>query len=114
MRARRRALLSDAMHEAVALARAEGVVIANDFVEGRLGFVDTLPADARASMAQDLLRGARLELDWLSGAVVQRGERVGLPTPVHRTLYAALALFGEGAPRIADPNDQKRRQPPRS
>lgn len=109
-----RGLLRDAMLEVVALARAEGVAIANDFVEGRLRFVDTLPEGGRASMAQDLLRGARLELDWLSGAVVQRGERVGLPTPVHRTLYAALALFGEGAPRIADENEPKRRQPRRS
>ncbi len=104
-----RALLRDAMHEAVALARAEGVAIANDFVEGRLRFLDTLPTGGRTSMAQDLLRGARLELDWLSGAVVRRGERVGLPTPVHRTLYAALAVFAEGAPCIADGNESARR-----
>ena len=73
-------------------------------MDGRLRFVDTLPAGGRPSMAQDLLRGTRLELDWLSGAVVRRGERAGLPTPVHRTLYAALAPFSEGAPRIADEN----------
>ena len=84
-------------------------MIADDFVEGRLRFVDTLPAGGRASMAQDLLRGARLELDWLSGAVVQRGERVGLPMPAHRALYAALALFAEGGARIADENESARR-----
>lgn len=96
-----RALLRDAMREVLALARAEGVGIAPDFVDERLRFVDTLPAGGRASMAEDLLRGARLELEWLSGAVVRRGERIGLPTPVHRTLYAALALHAAGTPSVA-------------
>jgi 2-dehydropantoate 2-reductase len=45
-----------------------------------------------ASMAQDLLRGKRLELDWLSGAVVRRADRHGIVTPVHRAIYAALVL----------------------
>ncbi len=49
-------------------------------------------------MAQDLLRGGRLELDWLSGAVVRRTERLGLATPVHRALYAALVLYKDGPP----------------
>ena len=93
-----RALLRDAMLEVAALARAEGIAIADDFVDGRMRFIDTLPPDGRASMAQDLLRGARLELDWLSGAVVRRAERAGIPAPVHAVLYAALAPFAAGAP----------------
>ncbi len=93
-----RALLADAMHEVAALAQAEGVAVAADFVEERLRFVDTLPDGGRASMAQDLLRGGRLELDWLSGAVVRRAERLGLATPVHRALYAALVLYKDGPP----------------
>jgi hypothetical protein len=87
-----RALLRDAMQEAVALARAEGIAIADEFVDERMRFIDTLPASGRASMAQDLLLGARLELDWLSGTVVRRAERLGLQVPVHRTLYAAPFL----------------------
>jgi 2-dehydropantoate 2-reductase len=93
-----RTLIRDGMTEAVAVARAEGVTIPEDFVEGRMRFVDTLPPEGRASMAQDLLRGARLELEWLSGAVVRRGERLGVPTPVHRTLFAALVPFADGKP----------------
>jgi 2-dehydropantoate 2-reductase len=45
-----------------------------------------------ASMAQDLLRGRRLELPWLSGAVVRRAEKHGLAVPAHRAIYAALVL----------------------
>lgn len=96
-----RSLLRDAMQEVVDLARREGVALADDFVAERLRFVDTLPANGRASMAQDLLRGGRLELDWLSGAVVRRAERLGVSTPVHRALYAALVLYAGGAPSAA-------------
>lgn len=96
-----RALLRDAMHEVVALARAEGIAIADEFVDERMRFIDTLPSNGRASMAQDLLRGARLELEWLSGAVVRRAERAGIPAPVHRLLYAALVLHAEGTPRAS-------------
>ena len=91
-----RALLRDAMQEVVDLARAEGIAIADDFVDERMRFIDTLPATGRASMAQDLLRGARLELEWLSGTVVRRAEKLGVHVPVHRTLYAALVLFAAG------------------
>jgi len=96
-----RAMLRDAIAEVVLVARAEGVAIGDDFVDAQLRFVDSLPPSGRASMANDLLRGGRLELDWLSGAVVRRGERVGVPTPVHRTLYAALAPYANGAPEGA-------------
>ena len=96
-----RMLLRDAIAEAVLVARAEGAAIADDFLDAQLRFVDSLPASGRASMANDLLRGNRLELEWLSGAVVRRGERAGVPTPVHRALYAALAPYADGAPAAA-------------
>lgn len=96
-----RAMLRDAIAEVVLVARAEGVAIGDDFVDAQLRFVDSLPSSGRASMANDLLRGGRLELEWLSGAVVRRGERAGVPTPVHRTLYAALAPYANGAPEGA-------------
>jgi len=48
-----------------------------------------------SSMAQDLLRGRRLELDWLSGAVVRRGQARGVPVPAHRAIYAALVLSAQ-------------------
>jgi 2-dehydropantoate 2-reductase len=47
-------------------------------------------------MAQDLLRGRRLELEWLSGAVVRRGQALGVATPVHRAIHAALVLHSNG------------------
>ena len=45
------------------------------------------------------VNGRRLELDWLSGDVVARGKRLGVPTPVHRALNDVLVLHAHGAPK---------------
>jgi 2-dehydropantoate 2-reductase len=92
-----RALLRDVMLEVVAVGRASGVDLTEDFVEERLAFVDTLPADMSASMHHDLVRGGRLELPWLSGGVVALGESLGVPTPRNRTIADILAPYELGA-----------------
>ena len=94
-----RTLLRDAMREVVAVGRAEGVALADDFVEGRMAFAETLPAAMTSSMHQDLERGNRLEVDWLSGDVVRRGLAAGVATPVNRVLYDVLALHAGGRAR---------------
>jgi len=50
----------------------------------------------KASMLGDLERGNRLELEWLTGAVVRLGCELGVPTPVSDTIYAVLKLHAEG------------------
>ena len=49
-----------------------------------------LPPQAKASMLEDLERGRRIELPWLSGAVVRLGKEVGVPTPTHSFINAVL------------------------
>ena len=97
-----RALFRDALAEVVAVARAEGVAIADAFVDDRMAFADSLPVTMTSSMHGDLEHGRRLELDWLSGDVVARGKRLGVPTPVHRALNDVLVLHaaGRGTPKI--------------
>ncbi|HZR07475.1 MAG TPA: 2-dehydropantoate 2-reductase [Myxococcales bacterium] len=87
-----RAMLLDALREAVAVAQAEGARLDAAFAQKQLEMMDTLPAPMLSSMAQDLLRGRRLELPWLSGAVVRRAEKHGIAVPAHRAIYAALVL----------------------
>jgi 2-dehydropantoate 2-reductase len=53
-------------------------------------------ARADASMFCDLDRGRRMELDEISGLIVQVGAELGVPTPVHRTLYAVLKPCKDG------------------
>jgi 2-dehydropantoate 2-reductase len=41
-------------------------------------------------MLEDLERGRRLELPWLSGAVVRIGDEVGVDAPTHRLIVSLL------------------------
>ncbi|HXF53993.1 MAG TPA: 2-dehydropantoate 2-reductase [Hyphomicrobiaceae bacterium] len=61
-----------------------------DVAERQLGFARAAPPTMRSSMLDDLERGRRLELDHLSGAVARLGRAVGVETPVHTTIHAAL------------------------
>ena len=87
-----RAMLSEALLEAVAVARAEGARLDDAFAQKQMEVVDSLPPAMLSSMAQDLLRGRRLELPWLSGAVVRRAAKHGLSVPAHQAIYAGLVL----------------------
>jgi len=91
-----RRLLQQVMEEIVALARAEGVALPDDFVARQMAVVDGLPAQAKASMANDLDAGRPLELPWLAGAVVRRSQRVGLPAVANRFVAAALGPYAKG------------------
>jgi 2-dehydropantoate 2-reductase len=91
-----RSLMQAAVAEAVAVGRAKGVDLGADAVERTMAWIDTLPAQGRASMAVDLERGNRLELPWLSGTLVRLGKELGVPTPVHGFLSAVLKLHQEG------------------
>lgn len=94
-----RALLLEAMRETVQVGRAQGVELAPDYANDRLAFCDGLPADMTSSMHQDLERGNRLEVPWLSGDVVARGEAAGIATPANRAIRDALAPHAQGAGR---------------
>jgi 2-dehydropantoate 2-reductase len=93
---RARAFLLDLMREAVAVGRAHGVALAEDYAEKRLAFCDGLPPDMTSSLYHDLERGNPLEVQWLSGGVVQLGEQVGVPTPANRSVWDILAPHAAG------------------
>jgi 2-dehydropantoate 2-reductase len=92
-----RKLLTDAIAETAAVARAKGIDLGADYVAQQTDFFarNVLP-DAKASMLLDLENGRRLELEWLSGAVARFGDELGVPTPTHHFLYAALKLYAGG------------------
>lgn len=91
-----RAFLHDLMRETVAVGRAHGVALPEDYADQRLAFADTVAADMTSSMHHDLERGNRLEVAWLSGGVVQLGRQVNVPTPVNRAVWDVLALHAGG------------------
>ena len=94
---RTRAFLFDLMRETVAVGRSLGVALPADYADQRLTFVDGLPETMTSSMHHDLNGRKRLEVSWLSGSVVQLGDKTGLPTPMNRAVWDVLALHESGS-----------------
>jgi 2-dehydropantoate 2-reductase len=92
-----RKLFADAITESVAIAKAKRVDLGDDYVAKQLNFVDAVPPETKSSMQMDLEVGRRLELDWMSGAVARIGDELGVPTPIHHFIYAALKLYAGGS-----------------
>jgi 2-dehydropantoate 2-reductase len=95
-----RAVMRDAIAECVAVARASGVTIGADPEAMVFGVAEAMPAQY-SSTAQDLAANKPSEIDHLNGYVVRRGEVLGVPTPVNRTLWTLVRAL-----------EQKRRGPP--
>jgi 2-dehydropantoate 2-reductase len=88
--------LLEVMREVVRVGRAKGVALPEDYADQRLAFASTLPHDMTSSMAVDLDRGNRLEVEWLSGGVVKLGKEAGVDTPANEAVWAILAPHAQG------------------
>jgi 2-dehydropantoate 2-reductase len=84
------------MQETIAVGRAAGVEFSPDFPAELDRLVAAFPPTMRASMANDLDSGNRLELDWLAGRVVALGRKYGIPTPAQEAVYAILKPYRMG------------------
>jgi len=78
------------MEEIAAVGRAKGVALPADAAERAITFARKLQPEMRSSLAHDLERGNRLEVDTLMGTVVRYGAEVGVPTPLNSAIYACL------------------------
>ena len=94
-----RELLRQLFAETVAVGRARGVALDPGFAEERLAFCDGLPPVMRASMAEDLERGNRIEMPWFQGFVVAAGRSAGVPTPANAFVEAVLSPYANGTPK---------------
>ena len=88
-------LMEDTVLECLAVAQAEGIRLAQDPWEALQR--SSSQAGQYSSMAQDHARGRRSEIDHLNGYVVQRGQALGVPTPVNRCLQFAIRLLEDRA-----------------
>jgi 2-dehydropantoate 2-reductase len=91
-----RQFLLDLAREVVAVGRAHGVALPEDYAEQRTAFFDSWPPEMTTSMHHDLQHGRPLELRWLSGGVVDLGAAVGVPTPMNRAVRDLLILHADG------------------
>ncbi len=81
----------EAIGEGMAVAAAAGVILdTKSPLDAWVKASEGLPPDFKPSLSQGLERGQMSEIDFLNGAVVSYGARFGIPTPVNRTLVAAI------------------------
>ena len=86
------------LEEAVATANADGQNFTSEDVDAGLTFFDGLPHGFKASMLEDLERGNRLELPWLSSRLYELATQHGLRVPAHQAAHWGLRLHQDGAP----------------
>ncbi len=91
-----RAFQRQLIDECIAVARAEGVALRDGLTDEVMDKLAFMPPSFRASMAEDLERGNRLELRWLSGRVHALGQAHGVPTPGHTAVFRGLVLHEQG------------------
>jgi 2-dehydropantoate 2-reductase len=94
-----RAFFYKLMHETMAVGRAAGVEFPPDFPAELDRSVAGFAPAMKASMANDLDAGNRLELDWLVGKVVALGRQYGIATPAQEAVYAILKPYRMGRAR---------------
>jgi 2-dehydropantoate 2-reductase len=115
-----RTLLADQMAEGLAAIRAEGIqpVSSTPIPAGwtpsllrlpdavfamLLGRTMKIDPEARSSMAEDLQRGRRTEIDYLQGVIVDIAGRHRLPVPLSRRIVALVKRAeaeGRGSPGL--------------
>jgi 2-dehydropantoate 2-reductase len=92
------ALYMDALREVAAVAAAHGVSLGEEAIANNMALAKSFPPNNKTSMFQDLEAGQRLEIDYLSGAVVRLGREKGIETPIHRTAWVAIKPWINGPP----------------
>ena len=85
------------MEEAFAVGTAKGVSLDPAYLDSRMDFLmNKVEPGMKASMAHDLERGNRLELDWLAGRMRELGRQYKIPTPASDIVYTVLKLYRMG------------------
>jgi 2-dehydropantoate 2-reductase len=82
-------LFNALIEEGIAVAHAQGIELHGDPRELVLQGAKA-PGKHKASMLQDILAGRQTEVDFMNGAIVQWGEKVGVPTPLNKALWALV------------------------
>ncbi|MCI0710565.1 MAG: 2-dehydropantoate 2-reductase [Chloroflexi bacterium] len=90
-----RDLLHEAAVEVQRVAQAQNIDLPYRDAAQQVEQVARLTGQNRSSMLQDVLRGAETEIENINGAIMRRGEIVGVPTPVNAMLYRLVKAIDE-------------------
>jgi 2-dehydropantoate 2-reductase len=93
-------IVTDAVIECMAVARACGVLLPADLLDKTLGLAASMPFQ-QSSTSQDLARGKPSEIDFLNGFIVRKGAEHGIPTPTNHALQVMVKLVERSGSRHA-------------
>lgn len=93
-------IVTDAVTECMAVARACGVALPADLLDKTLGLAASMPLQ-QSSTSQDLARGKPSEIDFLNGFIVRKGAEHGIPTPTNHALQVMVKLIERSGSRHA-------------
>lgn len=82
-------LFDDLISEGMAIAKALGIELhgnPRDLVQKGA----SAPGKHKASMLQDVLAHRQTEADFMNGAIVHWGEKLGIPTPLNKAMWALI------------------------
>jgi 2-dehydropantoate 2-reductase len=91
-------LVFDMMAEAKSIAKARGVVLADDPWEMNVKAVSQGTTDGEdyahiPSMLDDVRNKRLTEVDWITGAIVREAKKANVPAPYHETLYRLVKAY---------------------
>lgn len=90
-------LCLDILEEAASVGRADGARLTADEPAAIMRTLLTYPAEAGTSMYFDRLTGRALEVEALTGAIVARGQELGVRTPLNGLLLTLLRAISDSA-----------------
>lgn len=82
-------LFNDLIDEGVAVAKALEIELDHDPRE-MVKMGANAPGKHKASMFQDVLAERQTEVDFMNGAIVEWGKKVGVPTPLNQAMWALI------------------------
>lgn len=89
-----RSVAEATMLESMQVGQALGVFLGPEDKERAYQAAEAGPSNLN-SMLQDLRHGRPTELPWLNGYIVREGKRLGIDTPVNRTVTALVTFMSE-------------------
>jgi 2-dehydropantoate 2-reductase len=82
-------LFNDLIAEGEAVAKALGISLHGD-PRALVQKGANAPGKHRASMLQDVIAKRQTEVDFMSGAIVNWGEKTGIPTPLNKVMWELI------------------------
>ena len=97
------ALMEALMREVVALAPKEGVNLSQQDLTDWYPILNTLSAQGKTSMLQDIEAGRKSEVEVFAGKVVELGQKHNMPTPANLIILQIIRGLEENYPVATQP-----------